>query len=271
MLFSDAHVHLDFVNEASELALRASELERHVFATTVSPYGFMKMRMRFPGNPWVVPGLGFHPWWVAGNVLQPADLELFERLAYETAFVGEVGLDFMGTRKQSAADQVDAFDRVIEACVGPLGVPWATDRHKRVISIHSAKAATEVLDVLERWDATRENACVFHWFSGSCEELQRAIALGCYFSVGERMVRSKKGREYVKLIPQDRLLFETDAPGRIDPAPWDSVVYGADSPFPEPRKLGFSCEEWERSLGATAAAVREIKGCDPLCFGLDER
>lgn len=270
MLFSDAHIHLDFIAEASELALRAAEDERHIFATTVSPYGYMKMRMRFSGNPWIVPGLGFHPWWVSNDVLQPADLALFERLAPEAAFVGEVGLDFMGPRKHSASDQVDAFDRIIEACVGPLDVPCATSSHKRVISLHSAKAAGAVLDVLERWDATAENACVFHWFSGSCEELQRAISMGCYFSVGERMVRSKKGREYVKLIPADRLLLETDAPGKIEPAMWDSATYGAPSPVPDPRLVSLGCQDWGRSLESVAAAVREIKGCGPIAFGLGE-
>ena len=270
MLFLDAHVHLDYVQEAPEIALHASESKRHLLAATVSPFGYMKMKMRFPGNPWVLPGLGFHPWWVADNVLQPVDLALFEKLAPETAFVGEVGLDFMGMRRQSAVSQVDAFDRVIEACVGPLDCPPATSSHKRIISIHSAKAATAGLDVLERWDATRENACVFHWFSGSCEELQRAISLGCFFSVGERMLRSKKGREYVKLIPPERLLLETDVPGKIAPAPWDSVAYVGQSPAFDPRRVSVSLANWEESLRETARSVCEIKGCEQLDFGLVE-
>lgn len=36
--------------------------------------------------------------------------------------------------------------------------------------------------------------------------------MGCWFSVGERMLATKRGRAYVQSIPSDRLLLETDAP-----------------------------------------------------------
>ncbi len=258
--FLDAHLHLDFVADAPEIALRAADLERNLLANSISPYGFMKLQMRFPGNPWIKPGLGFHPWWVAADILQPADLELFEKLAPQAAFVGEVGLDFMGPRKQSIQDQIDAFDRVIEACVKPLVCAPATDNYQRIIGIHSVKAASTVLDVLEHWQATKENACVFHWFTGSSDELQRAIAMGCFFSVGERMLRSKKGQAYVKAIPPERILLETDAPGSIDPAPWDSATFGAMGPIPDPRIVGLSCADWEASLLRVASLYEEATG-----------
>ncbi|MDO5107689.1 MAG: TatD family hydrolase, partial [Coriobacteriaceae bacterium] len=35
---------------------------------------------------------------------------------------------------------------------------------------------------------------------------------GCWFSLGARSLATGKGREYIKLVPQDRLLFETDMP-----------------------------------------------------------
>ena len=258
--FFDAHIHLDFVSDASDLALFAGESERFVMANTVSPYGFMKMQMRFPGNPWVVPALGFHPWWVASNVLQPADLQLFEHLAPQAPFVGEVGLDFMGGRKQSAQDQLDAFDRIIEACAQPLVCPPAAEGFKRVISLHSARAAMQVLDVLERWDVTRDNACIFHWFSGSSDELQRAIGLGCFFSVGPRMLGTKKGAEYVKAIPADHLIFETDDPGKIDPAAWDSVCFTAEAPIPDPRVIAQTVDEWRGRLAGARAVYERVTG-----------
>lgn len=260
MLLLDAHIHLDFVDDASGLAFFAAQQELSLFANTVSPYGFMKLRMRYPGNPWIVPGLGFHPWWVADDVLQPADLELFEMLAAEAAFVGEIGLDFMGARKKTAVNQLDAFDRIIESCMGPLVVPPASDEFQRVISIHAVKATSEALDVLERWDATSNNACVFHWFTGSSDELQRATKMGCYFSVSPRMLRSKKGQAYVRAIPADRLLLETDAPGRIEPASWDSVVYSGVAPVPDPRVASYSCEQWVESLEQTASQLQGFVG-----------
>lgn len=258
--FLDSHIHLDFIEGAPEIALRAAELERTLLANSISPYGFMKLRMRFPGNPWIKPGLGFHPWWVAAGVLQPADLLLFERLAPEAPFIGEVGLDFMGSRKESAQNQLDAFDRIIESCVQPLACPPAAERYQRVISIHAVKSAGAALNVLERWDATSANACIFHWFTGSSDELQRAISMGCFFSVGERMLRSKKGRAYVNAMPPERVLLETDAPGSIDAAPWDSALFAGEAPVPDARITSLTCDDWESSLLCAADLYEEATG-----------
>ena len=54
--------------------------------------------------------------------------------------------------------------------------------------------------------------CVMHWFSGSSDELGRALRLGCSFSVGERMLATRRGREYARQLPAARLLLETDLP-----------------------------------------------------------
>ena len=53
---------------------------------------------------------------------------------------------------------------------------------------------------------------IFHWFSGSSAQLKRARDLGCFFSVNAFMLQTKRGREYAKAIPLDRLLIETDLP-----------------------------------------------------------
>lgn len=53
---------------------------------------------------------------------------------------------------------------------------------------------------------------IIHWFSGSSNELQRAIKHGCWFSIGEMSLKTKRGREYAKVYPKDKLLTETDLP-----------------------------------------------------------
>nr|WP_312000971.1 TatD family hydrolase [Bradyrhizobium altum] len=42
--------------------------------------------------------------------------------------------------------------------------------------------------------------------------MQRAAALGCYFSVNAEMTRSDRGRILVTEMPLDRILTETDGP-----------------------------------------------------------
>ena len=72
---------------------------------------------------------------------------------------------------------------------------------------------------------TDAGTAILHWFSGTLRELERAIALGCWFSVGAAMLRSERGRELASHIPRDRILTETDGPfaqgeGKAL-APWD--------------------------------------------------
>ena len=123
--------------------------------------------------------------------------------------IGEVGLDFSARFAGSEPLQIQALDRLCDALVQhPLA--------GRVISIHAARSAGTVLDALESYGlltpSPNSPVIIFHWFSGTSDELVRARNAGCYFSVNERMLASKRGREYARQIPLDRLLLETDAP-----------------------------------------------------------
>ena len=53
---------------------------------------------------------------------------------------------------------------------------------------------------------------VLHWFTGSASEARRAVDLGCYFSINERMLLSPRATSLLREIPQARLLTETDGP-----------------------------------------------------------
>src|ERR1700693_5301866 len=80
----------------------------------------------------------------------------------------------------------------------------------RVMSVHSRYAAGEVLDCLERYPDA--GTAVLHWFSGSTRNLGRANELGCWFSVGPAMLRSRKGRDLAVQMPRERILTESDGP-----------------------------------------------------------
>ena len=78
------------------------------------------------------------------------------------------------------------------------------------MSIHSRGAETRVLDILEAHPGA--GTPVLHWFSGNRAELQRAITLGCWFSVGPAMLAGAKGRDHLSEMPLNRVLPETDGP-----------------------------------------------------------
>lgn len=43
-------------------------------------------------------------------------------------------------------------------------------------------------------------------------QLEKAIELGCYFSINPKMLKTKSGIEVIKTVPIDHMLLETDAP-----------------------------------------------------------
>ena len=200
---ADMHCHLDFSSDMAALARLAQAHGVAAFSNTVTPEGYLAASEALAGFPNVRTGVGLHPWWVADGRCGAEQVELACRLIQETRFVGEVGLDFAPRREGTFETQLDAFERIVDACCAQGG---------KVISIHAVRSATAVLDALERHNATHGNTYILHWFSGSSQELVRARELGCHFSVNPNMLATKRGRAYVRQIPPDRLLLETDLP-----------------------------------------------------------
>lgn len=200
---ADMHCHLDFSSDMAALARLAQAHGVAAFSNTVTPEGYLAASKELAGFPNLRVGVGLHPWWVADGRCGAEQVELACELARTSQFVGEVGLDFAPRREGTFETQLDAFERIIDACSTQGG---------KVISLHAVRSATAVLDVLERHNATHNNACILHWFSGSSQELARARELGCHFSINPAMLTTKRGRAYVRQIPPNRLLLETDLP-----------------------------------------------------------
>jgi TatD DNase family protein len=142
------------------------------------------------------------------------ELVLFDKYLASTLFVGEVGLDGSPECRGFWDDQLEVFDHVLHAC---------SSGDEKVISIHSRRAAKDVLDQLDRYD--RIKTPILHWFSGSRSQLKRAVERECWFSVGPAMLAGAKGRDLVAAIPNDKILLETDGPfaqvRRQGLNPWD--------------------------------------------------
>jgi TatD DNase family protein len=128
-------------------------------------------------------------------------LTLFETLLPETRYVGEIGLDGGPEYAAYWDDQIKVFAKILELCKLAGG---------RILSVHSRRAATPVLDVLSKFQDA--GPAVLHWFTGNLKELDRAIDLGCWFSVGPAMLAGAKGRSLVAKMPRDRILTESDGP-----------------------------------------------------------
>lgn len=205
----DMHCHLGWFKNYAELACEAQALGLSIFANTVTPQEFVRIRSTLEHQTNVFIGVGAHPWWIADGRLSWEDIEGAADYAYAHAFIGEIGLDFSDRRTPSNSHeiQVTALRTILKSCNR-----GAQEHGRKIISLHAVKSAQMVLNVLEETGCSSSCECIFHWFSGSGSELHRALRIGCHFSVNEMMLRTRKGREYARQLPAKRLLSETDLP-----------------------------------------------------------
>lgn len=208
MRFVDMHCHLDLMTNGVEIARAAHAEGIGFFCTTVTPVDAIDARERFSTCANVRVGTGLHPWWIANGTCGADDASAAAELATASPYLGEVGLDAGKRGAASIEEQTRAFGRIMEV-VGACALPG------RVISIHASRSTNRVLDILERTGADQNATCILHWFSGSTDELWRAARMGCFFSINEHMLATKRGREYARILPDDRLLLETDAPPQL--------------------------------------------------------
>ena len=235
----DAHCHLDLMAHPDAVADEATALGLGLFDCGVDPRDFSAANERARRHPGIIAGVGLHPWWLADGHCGFVEVNLLCEVAAQERYIGEVGLDFSARFAGSEPLQIQALNRLCDALVQhPLT--------GRVISIHAVRSAGAVLDVLESHGLLIPNpdspAIIFHWFSGTSDELVRTRNAGCHFSVNERMLASKRGREYARQIPLNRLLLETDAPAE--------------------QNKETTARQLVDSLARTSEVVAAIKKCD---------
>ena len=196
----DAHFHLDLMENMQILISELKSADIGVMAVGTTPKAYEREKQFCYNIENIRVGLGLHPQLVAER---GSEIDLFLRLARNSKYVGEVGLDFNSGYSFSQKQQVDIFRKIAAICA---------DEGGKVLSIHSLKAAGTVIDELEKAGTFRRNICIFHWFTGTITECRRAMDAGAWFSINPRMIKTKGGKEIIKILPADKILLETDAP-----------------------------------------------------------
>jgi TatD DNase family protein len=207
----DFHAHLDLYPDPLAVAKECTARKMYILSVTTTPSAWRGTSALAPNGSRIRTALGLHPQIAHQRIIE---LRLFDEYLPEAKYVGEIGLDGAPEFKRHWKDQMIVFDHILDACGRAGG---------RVMSIHSRRASTAVLDRLEAFP--NAGTPILHWFSGSKRDLDRALALGCWFSVGPAMLLAEKSRGLVRQIPHDRILTETDGPfaqieGR-SAMPWD--------------------------------------------------
>ena len=208
LTYFDAHVHANLMDTPLNVARSSSEAGLGLFACGVTPHDYLELAPQLTQDNIRV-GLGAHPWYISDERVTQKDIELLLELMEQTSYLGEIGLDFSSRYCVDGLQelQVKAFTKICTRAA-----ELSHNGQPRVLSMHTVRSVDAVLDILEQTGAAQACIPIIHWFSGSSNELQRAIKLGCWFSVGEMSLKTKRGREYAKVYPQDKLLTETDLP-----------------------------------------------------------
>jgi len=154
-------------------------------------------------DPEVYAIVGIHPTEVSDNIEQR--LAIIEQLAKhpKVVAIGETGLDFYWHKeadhhelqKRYFIAQIELADR--------LGLP---------IVVHSRDAIGATLELLQQHNPIFHG--VMHCYSGSAELVPDFIKLGFYISLGGPVtfVNARIPKEVALVVPDDKLLIETDSP-----------------------------------------------------------
>ncbi len=213
MKLFDSHCHLDdraFENDMSEVIQRAVDSGVSAFMSVgTSKNSSRKVVSLAESTDRVYASVGIHPH-VAKNCSEPT-LELLCGMA-KSAKVrawGEIGLDF-NRMYSSRQDQEKWFIRQLEIS-GDLNLPAI---------FHERDSNGRFLEILKVHFKTGIQGIV-HCFSGNEEEMKEYLDLGLHIGITGILTikgRGKDLRKFVRLLPVERIMIETDAP-YLTPAP----------------------------------------------------
>jgi TatD DNase family protein len=195
----DAHCHADLFDEPTSVARECDSARVAVLAVTTTPRAFVPNQRLFAKYPNIRVALGIHPELAASK---EADLALFSSLLSETKFIGEVGLDGRPQHWRTLPVQRELLRAILRLC----------HNQNKVFSLHSPRAVKELLDEIENCIPDPDTVKILHWFTGTKSEAQRAIELGCYFSVNHAMLSKATNHAIIQSLPIERVLTETDGP-----------------------------------------------------------
>lgn len=115
--------------------------------------------------------------------------------------IGEIGLDYYWNKENKELQKV-AFIKQIELA-NKLELP---------IVIHTREAVMDTIEILKKHPVNKKG--VFHCCPLNPELIKEALKLGFYISFAGPVTfkNSKNADEVIRLVPDDKMLIETDSP-----------------------------------------------------------
>ena len=209
----DSHCHLDhepMFSDLKNVIIRSKEngVEK-ILSICTTNVSFKKIIEIIKFDPIIYGTFGIHPHETDFDKTTRKEIIKNVNSHEKIIAIGESGLDFYYSHS-SKDQQISSFKYHIEASI-ELNVP---------IIVHSRNAEKETFDILSIYKDSKPKI-LMHCFTGSTEFAHKLLTLDSYFSASGIITfkNSVDLKNTFKLIPNNKLLIETDSP-YLSPVPF---------------------------------------------------
>ena len=213
MQIIDTHTHLylkQFNQDIDEVIKRAinNGVDKFIFPAIDSSYSkqMQDLQSRYSKNIYLMSGL--HPVFVKENYKDELGLVVKSLKDHNYVAIGEIGIDLYWD-KTFLKQQQDAFEFQIRLAIS----------NDLPIVIHCREGFDEIFEILDGEKCSKLRG-VFHCFTGTLKQANRAINLGFKLGIGG-VVTFKNGGidKFINQIDIKNIVLETDSP-YLSPVPF---------------------------------------------------
>lgn len=206
MKIIDTHTHLylnQFKDDIDKVIQRSIDkgINKFIFPAIDSTHfdDMHDLKNKYPGSIYLMSGL--HPTNVKENYKEELEFVVNSLKSHSYVAIGEIGIDLYWD-KTYLKQQQDAFEFQIRLAI----------KNDLPIVIHCREAFDEIFEILDKENCSKLRG-VFHCFTGTLEQANRAINLGFKLGIGG-VVTFKNGGidKFLSQIDLKHIVLETDSP-----------------------------------------------------------
>jgi len=209
----DTHTHLylkQFKDDIDMVIQRSIDkgINKFIFPAIDSTHfdDMHDLKNKYPGSIYLMSGL--HPVDVKENFKEELEFVVNSLKSHSYVAIGEIGIDLYWD-KTYLKQQQEAFEFQIRLAI----------KNDLPIVIHCREAFDEIFEILDKENCDKLRG-VFHCFTGTLEQANRAIQLGFKLGIGG-VVTFKNGGidKFLNRIDLNHIVVETDSP-YLAPVPY---------------------------------------------------
>ena len=206
MKIIDTHTHLylnQFKDDIDKVIQRSIDkgINKFIFPAIDSTHfdDMHDLKNKYPGSIYLMSGL--HPTNVKENYKEELEFVVNSLKSHSYVAIGEIGIDLYWD-KTYLKQQQHAFEFQIRLAI----------KNDLPIVIHCREAFDEIFEILDKENCSKLRG-VFHCFTGTLKQANRAIKLGFKLGIGG-VVTFKNGGidKFLSQIDLKYILVETDSP-----------------------------------------------------------